>query len=670
MCPRSHNALCFARGEVPGVDDHVLLSAAIRSLGAAWRALRLYPPGSPMALDVATTTCKAIEDYLQAEPSLRLEVVREGFVLRGLDGVQAAPGIDDLVEALALHGIGELHFIAPPAADELMGLLALVQMQPHQLHEEGGMQKGLAQANVTAIKAVAVTLAKVEALPEIPEEEAERFLQELAGDPNRLAMWLRSLLTADDEGLTEGILTLATAAGDVRVFGRTLALAFGELDADERDRLLESSITIEPLREVMTEMLANLSAVEITAAIRGGGYGASMLSMSYALAALPLGARADEIDRETEEALQAADTHAAQIEFLRRLTSARRAGVAEAPLETAQPYYAAAAAAVVLEPAQLAAAGEGFARGIALDPAGVATLLYLLDSSPDITAYTAVLGAISRAVPALFETGGQALALRVIDEVMHRLASTDKAWEGLDVHFAQAVEIMCGPRSMNAILLRPIEEAVPIVRSLVSLCGEPAALHLAAASIESTSEHSLETAEQVLGRRLAELLAPSAATVDDNRAAKLAELFARDGGPRCTQALRQMAERPEDRVRLETARGMAAAGGPAMYATMPKLLADSSMNVAAFAARMLGHHQTPEAVAILVARLDEVEGDGDLTLARDIISALAASPQPAVDAALERAASKGGRLRKGKYAEVRQLAADAIKGRAAAREGA
>lgn len=651
------------------MDDNVLLNAVIRSLGAAWRALRLYPPASPMTHEVAHATCSAVDEYLQAEPSIRLEVVREGFVMRGLDGVLTAPGIEDFVEALALHGVGEIHFTAPPATDELIALLSLVQMQPVELHEQGGMQKGLTQANVVSIRAVAVTLAKVEAPPEIPEEEAEKFLQMLAGDPGRLAVWLRSLLTADDEGLTEGILMLSSAAGDVRVFGRTLALAFRELDATECDRLLECAIALEPLREITSEMLSNLTAVEITAAIRGGAYGANLMAASYALSSLPLGARAQEVTAEMESALLAADTSPQDIEFLKRITSVRASGVLEQPLDVSQPYYAAAAAAVAMTPEQREAASRALVSGAVLDAGGVACVLYLLDSSPDMDSYTATLGALSRAVPALIESGSHPLALRIADELMQRLANTDRAWEGLDIHFARAVDVMCGSRSMAALLALDADEATAVVKALVALCGEPAALSLAASSVESPSDASLDIAEHVLGRRLAELLASSAGTVDDSRAAKLAELFARDGSPRCLQALHQMAERSEDKVRLETARGLGAVGGQVMTALVPKLLRDSSVFVSGFMARTLARHATPEVAALLAARLDELEGDADIALARDLIATLSRSPHPAARDALERAASRGGRLRKGRFAELRQLAADALADKTPVAEG-
>lgn len=644
------------------MEDAVQLIAVIRTLGTTWRALLLYPPESPMTADAAAQACAAIEEYLQAEPSLRLEVVRGGFVLRGVDGVLATPGVPELADALGSHGIGEIHFVAPPVPAELLALLAAAGRSPHELHEQGGVKQAMAAANAEAIRVVSVVLNKVEALPEVPEDEAEAFLARLAGDPDRLAQWLRSLLTADDEGLVEGLKLLADSAGDVRVFGRTLALAFVELDSDERDRLLESSITLEPLAPILGEMVANLSATELVAALRGGCYGANLLSLSFALDGLPLGDREPEILAETQAALLAADATMADVEFLRRMTELRRSGATEPSIADAQPYYRSAIAASQLTHEQVSAAQTESGQASQLTSQGAAVMLYLLDTADRFETFSALLAALSRAVPPLFEHGGSALALWIFKDVAQRSVATDRPWPTLDQQFNAALETMCGMRSMRALIAAYAADpaALETARELFALGGDAAGHALAAAAMESEAENAFELAQLVLGRRLAEQLAPLATTVDAKRAARLAELLARDSGPTCMQWLAQMVGRPEDQVRLETARGIAAAAGPALAAFMPRLLRDFSPNVASFAARVSGRHATPEVIAMLAARLDELEGDKDITLAREIISALGTSSSPIAEAALQRTAAKGGLLHKGRFAEIRQLAKSAL----------
>jgi len=644
------------------VEQDALLMSVMRGLGAAWRALRLYPASSPMTVEAATRVCQAVEAYVQAEPSLKLDVVREGFVLRGLDGVLTAPGVADLTDALGAHGVGEVHFVAPPTPDEVLVLLGAALLRPQELHERGGMQTVLSAEGVGAIRVVSVVLSKVETPPEIPEEEADKFLAELAADSARLAVWLRSLLASDDEGLTEGIQTLATAAGDVSVFGATLAEAFSELDGDDKDRLLEASIYLDGIEDIMAEMLANLSAVELTAAIRGGRYGGNLSGLSFALTALPVGDRADELARETEDALRAADAGEDELGLLRHLIEVRRSGGPTRSLAEAEPRFRAIVDDARLHPDQFdAIIGELDARRH-FDKRTVGLMLRLLDAADDAIAYSRMLGALARSVPHLLEIGEPQLALSVIREVSQRSVASDKPWPGLDALFARAMEQACGPESMSALLGMVCSDptTVDYAKELVTLGGEAAARSLASASVAAPMENSLECAEWVLGRRLPELIAPEAPTVEARHAAKLAEMCALDGGSVCLQALTQLAMRSEDRVRSETARGVANAGGPAMTAVMPRLLRDESSSVAMVAARALARNGSHEAMSMIGRRLGEYEGSKDLTAAKEMVGLLAASAQPVAEATLTDLAGKGSFLRKGRGSGLRRLAQDAL----------
>ena len=647
------------------MEDNALLLAVMRSLGSAWRASRLYPPDSPMTAEAVQRICDAVEEYVQAEPSLKLDVVREGFILRGLDGVLSAPGVSDLTDALGEHGVGELHFLAPPSVEEVLVLLTAARQRPHELHEQGGMQVTLTKADVGSIRVVPLVLSKIETPPEIPEEEADKFLSELAADAGRLAVWLRSLLASDDEGLAEGIETLATAAGDVKVFGRTMAAAFLELETDETDRLLEISISLEPVRHISVEMLANLSSLELTAAIRGGRYGANTMALSFALTSLPIGDRSDELLRETVEALRAADAGKDEIRFLEQMMSVRRSSAPELALVEARREYRTMHEASRLTSDEIGSVQATATARRQLDAAGVTTVMHLLDAAGEFEPYTRVLGALARSVPHLMEAGDADLAMSVVRGLSERSLSSDKPWPGLDARFAQARDEACGMRSMAALLaMHPGDEhAVEHAKELVALGGEVAAEGLAGAAMESEAEDSMDFAEAVLGRRLPELLAPEASHAEARHAAKLAELYTRDGGPRCMQAIGQLVARPEDRVRARTARGIGAAGGAALTTFMPTLLRDPSQTVVLVAADTLANSDTAGIVEILAERLSELEGDKDLRVATAIIGVLAESPSPAAEAALDRVANRGGLLRRGRHAEMRRLAKEALDAR-------
>jgi len=644
------------------VEQDALLSAVMRSLGATWRALRLYPASSPMTVEAAERVCSAVDEYVQAEPSLRLDVVREGFILRGVDGVLTAPGVADLTDALGAHGVGEVHFVAPPSPDEVLALLSAALLRPQELHEQGGMQKALSAQGVTAIRVVSVVLSKIETPPEIPEEEADKFLAELAADAGRLAVWLRSLLASDDEGLAEGLLTLANASGDVRVFGRTLAAAFLELDAEDKDRLIESAIHLDPVRHIAVEMIANLSATEIVAAIRGGRYGENLSGLSFALTNLPVGERADELVKETEDALRAADASEAEIALLAHLIGVRSSATPEPALAEADPLYHAMIDDTLLHPDRFDAVLAELSQRSRLDADSVATILVLLDSADDAQAYSRVLTALGRAVPHLLELGDAALAMQVLTEITRRSVSSDKPWPGLDELFAGALDEACGMKAMSALLAMVSEDrsAIDYAKEFVTLGGETAARNLAAAAVASEREDGLDCAELVLGRRLPELVAPDAATADARHAAKLAEMCARDGGPVCQQALALLASRPEDKVRAETARGLAAAGGPAMKSLMPRLLRDDSSAVSLVAARSLIRTGQPEAVGMLSSRIHEFEGKDDLDIAQEMMRLLASSGSPAAETALKELAEKGSLLRRGRSAALKRIAKEAL----------
>lgn len=649
------------------MEENATLGLVVRNLGAAWRAARLYPPSSPMPLEAAQTVCASIEEYLQAEPSLQLGVVRGGFILRGLDGVIAGPGVPELAEALVSHGVAEVHFVAPPEPPDVITLLTAANEFPHELNDTGGVQGALNRGGVETIRVIAIVLTKIEAPPEIPEEEAERFLRELAGDPERLAVWLRSLLTSDDEGLIEGLRLLADASGDVRLFGRSMAGAFLELDTVEKDRMLELAMELDAVADIGAEMIASLSTVELTAALRGGSYGENLSSLSYALTKLPAGDRGEELWIETRAALAAADTDQAQLAFLDRMVAVRRSASPEPPLSESHPELAAALRATVVPPEGMSALRQAVAAKCWLDGAGVDKLFALLDTAEDFVALDRVLTALSAAVPHMLEVGELDLAMGIVEGIGDRATTVDQPWPGIEGAFSRATEAACGERSMSALVgISGIDSrATECAKDLVTSCGEYAARDLASVSLSSEADNAMAFAVDVLGRRLPELLAPEAQTAEAGHAAALAELFASDGGPRCSQAIGHLIARPEDKVRSETAKGLGKAGGKSMLQFMPRLIRDASKEVALVAVRAAVRNAGEGTIEMLASRLRELEGDEDLPVAREIIDAFAASPSPVAGAALEELAGRGGLLKRGKLVEMKRLAKEAIGARKA-----
>lgn len=647
------------------MEEDGLLGTVVRNLGAAWRALRLYPPTSPLPLETAGGVCRAAEEYLHAEPNLRLSVAQEGFVFRGIDGVITAPGAPDIADALGAHGVAELHFVAPPMPEEVIAFLSAAQRLPQELRAEGGMQAVLNAAGVGALKVVAVSLQTTEALIEIPEEEADKFLAELAEDPERLASWLRGMLAYDDESLREGLRELGGAADDAETFGRSMGEAFLEQDPDGKDRLLEVSMEMEDVRDIALGMLANLTESDITAAIRGGRYGANAMSVSWALTRLPMGPRTAALEQEMRDALRAADHPETGIAFLDRMIAARRSGSREPGLAETRPLYRSVVEASRLGPEHLAAARAGATARRRLDRQTVATVLGLLDAADTFPAFCSVLSAVAASVPHLIETGDADLALEVAKDLSLRGVDSMKPWPDLDARLAQAMDTACGRRSMTALLamFASGERAAEHAREFVALGGERAARALADAAMDSEEEAAMPCAEVVLGKQLPELLAVGAMQAEPRHAVRLAEVLARDSGSKCIQALEHMASRPEDLMRRETARGIAAGGGKAAALLMPRLLRDPVPEVAMVSARAMARAEVPGTAEMLAARLGELDFDRDLSVARELIVLLAQSPSEVAEEALRRIAERRSLLRRGRHSEVKRLAREALEAR-------
>ena len=297
------------------------------------------------------------------------------------------------------------------------------------------------------------------------------------------------------------------------------------------------------------------------------------------------------------------------------------------------------------------------------------TIARLLDLADDFGAFCRVVDALARTVPLLFEEGDPALAMDVIRRLARGDLAASKPWPELQAHMMRALEEACGARTMSAVLARFEcgEQAVEYAKELVSLGGEKAALGLADAVMTSEDEATMSCAQEILGRRLPEILAQRVALVETRNAGRLAALFAVDGGASSLQALQQLAWHPEDRIRTETARAVCAGASEPLARFAPQLLRDPVREVAMVAARALGRRGDDQAVRLLAARLVEFDDDKELMQAREIIGALAASPSEAAGTALKRFSESGSFLKKRKSAEMRQLAKKAVQAREAGR---
>ena len=123
--------------------------------------------------------------------------------------------------------------------------------------------------------------------------------------------------------------------------------------------------------------------------------------------------------------------------------------------------------------------------------------------------------------------------------------------------------------------------------------------------------------------------------------------------------------RPDEQSRRETASALAAIGGPVSARLLGIALRDPSAEVAIIAARAIARSGVPGSAALLSARVSEIDLDNaDFLLGRELIGALARTPEPAADEALAKLASRRALIKRGHFAEVQALVGQAQQARA------
>ena len=175
----------------------------------------------------------------------------------------------------------------------------------------------------------------------------------------------------------------------------------------------------------------------------------------------------------------------------------------------------------------------------------------------------------------------------------------------------------------------------------------------------------LDIAQQVVGRRMVDLLAAAASRAQWFQVAPLVAHLAREGDARSIAAIESMARRGDEQSRRETASGLAAAGGPAAVRVLTQLLKDPSVEVAMIAARGLAKVNLPGAAAALGDALATLDVDTkDYPLAREIVLALAKAQDPASGPVLEKIAGRRAFIKRGHFADLNELARQALAARA------
>jgi hypothetical protein len=640
------------------------LEPIVRGLTAAGKTLRLYPPTSPIPRDAVQSAVNALAAYLSSEPVLSFRVVRDGLASGGATVAPGAPGATELADALRDHGIQELDFTPGVSADDLLVFLGAVLEKPGDVGGRGGLAAVIAAAGVEAVRVSEVSLTVVDPMSDAREDDADEFLRQLASDPNRVGAWLGVAARSDPVALAGSLADLARAAGpeNIQALADSLGAAMKAQDQDARDSLVGVAMDPGTARDLIGRVFSRMPAGDVAHTLTDGAYGRNMLSMSAALAKLPLAERMNEVLEQVRHLLPEIGHSAKEMAFLEHMLEVRAGDRAEASLADAEPGYRQVAELAVVDADQIAGARQDVEQAAGrADESAVATLLTLLDQQDDFALYCRTLDSLAGMVPSLIERGRLALAARVVGELGARESRAHQPWPDLTGRLRSAIADATSRRSMKALIAAVAADAQGTrpAQEIVKQAGDTAAGVFIEEAL-ALKPDGLAVAEAIAGRRLVDMLVAAAPRVQWFSVAPLAARLVAEPDLRSRAAVETLVKRPDAQSRRETAAGLATTGGPAAFEHLAVLMRDPSAEVAIAAIRAVGRLGEPGA-RHLGTRLDELDIDGkDFPAAREILGALARSSDAAAPAILERLASRRAIIKRGHFAEVNDLARQAM----------
>jgi HEAT repeat protein len=211
--------------------------------------------------------------------------------------------------------------------------------------------------------------------------------------------------------------------------------------------------------------------------------------------------------------------------------------------------------------------------------------------------------------------------------------------------------------TMHALIDAVVEapELAGAARDLVRQAPEPA-LHSMALQAVAHKEAGVRAAEDILGRRVLDILASAAPKAQWYQIGPIVQRLAAENEPQFMAAVQEALARTDEQSRREAAQGVAASGSAQAAALLTPLVSDSSTEVAVVAVRAVAKNQIAGGAALLDKRLGQIDLDGkDFLLAREIIGALARMPDPEAGEALKRLGSRKALIKRGHFAEVQEL---------------
>jgi hypothetical protein len=645
------------------------VETVVRALTTATKTLRLYPASSPIPRQSASAARAALEELLSVEPVVPLTVAREGFTFGGMP--VSSVGSSELADLLVAHGVAELDILPGCTEDDIVSTLSIVLQAPESLREQGGFGAALAGAGIECVRASDVSLTVIELEALTPEGDVDEFLRQLATDPDKLTLWLQSVVKNDPGALGDGLAEIMQAAGsgDFDRLVESLTSAFLSQGSGGRDAVLGLAAGgREGLGELMASVFGTMDSADLASSLVGGLFGDNMLSMSSMLTNLPIGQRLDQIMADIQPMLAQAGHSAKELSFLEHMLDVRASKEPEKPLFERAPDYNKVAKLADVKSEEIAAIRSEVQRSLThVNARTVMTMLSLLDQQEDFDLYCKTLEGLVSVVPTLFEQRDLELADRVISELVARESRTDLPWPELAERLRAALARTTDRRTMAALLHAVMDDAslAPIARGIVLKCGEPAQMALLEEALSLRDRDGLELAGLILGRRLIDLLVAFAPKAQWFQLAPVVRHLAEESDPRSSQALETLTHRADTQSRREMAKGLGMSKSPAALRHLGTLMRDGSAEVATAAIRAVGTCPAPGVVAAIEKLLGEIDADGkDFALTREIITALARCQDDAATTSLARLADRKALIKRGHFTEVSALARQALDSRA------
>ncbi len=636
----------------------------VRTLATAARALRLYPPASPIPAQSLEAAEAAVAAALAEEDLLSLSVRRDGLSWRGEALGKHTPGSKELADELRSHGVAEIDFVGANAR-EIAELLAQSMREPADVVEQGGFSALLVSQGVESIRVSDVQLTVIDTSALTPDEDVEDFLRSLSTDPARLGAWLTASAAGDPAAFQDGLGELLGAVGPEGrdQLLRTLATAFAEQPQETRDVLLKLSLDDGAARTLVGGMGPLLGSDGMAAALVDGSLGLNMLSLSNALAKLPLDEAVAAVRERVQARLRDSAHTDAESAYLDHMLQARALLEPEPPVsDTDKTYHAVARAADLREEDVLRACQAVVGSIDGTRVVGVKTMLCLLDHEDDFELFCSTATNLGSMVPRLLQAGELTLSAEVLAELSAREVRATGPWPELSARLRDAIAGAVGPESMETLVKAMIADPslLPAVEEIVRHAGEAAGPSLVSAGIAEKGP-GLEIAEQILGRRIIDLLNSAAPQVPWYQLGPVVARLAREGDARSMQTIAGLMQRTDEQSRREVVSALAASPSPAALSIIARGLRDPSPEVSLISARALGRSGEPAAAVPLANRLAEIDGDSaEFLLGKEIIGALARVPGPQSEEALQRLSVKRTLVKRGRFGELQELAKYAL----------